>query len=99
VGGLRAVPAPAVSRGKERFNKVFYVDATMVAKMEATVRLALEMAAHEESERRAFEGELAALEEAWREAEEIASIADRLLIPESVENWIRRQRRKLAGTK
>lgn len=40
--------------------------------------LALEMALNEESERRALEGELAALEAAWREAEEIASIADRL---------------------
>lgn len=38
--------------------------------------LALEMALHEESERRALEGELAALEAAWREAEEIAAIAD-----------------------
>ena len=41
-----------------------------------TESLALEMALHEESERRALEGELAALEAAWREAEEIARIAD-----------------------
>ncbi len=41
-------------------------------------RLALEMALHEESERRAMDGELAALEAAWREAEEIARIADAL---------------------
>jgi hypothetical protein len=40
--------------------------------------LALEMALNEEDERRAMEGELAALEAAWREAEEIAAIADRL---------------------
>jgi hypothetical protein len=40
--------------------------------------LALEMAVHEETERRAMEGELAGLEEMWRQAEEIASIADRL---------------------
>jgi len=40
--------------------------------------LALEMALHEETERRALEGELAALEAAWREAEEIAAIADAL---------------------
>jgi hypothetical protein len=40
--------------------------------------LALEMALHEETERRAMEGELAALEEMWRQAEEIAAIADRL---------------------
>jgi hypothetical protein len=40
--------------------------------------LALEMALHEESERRALEGELTLLESAWREAEEIAAIADKL---------------------
>ncbi|MEW5929004.1 MAG: hypothetical protein AB1941_16210 [Gemmatimonadota bacterium] len=40
--------------------------------------LALEMALHEETERRALAGELAALEAAWREAEEIAAIADAL---------------------
>ena len=42
-------------------------------------RLALEMAANEDAERKALEGELAQLEEAWREAEEIAAIADHLL--------------------
>jgi hypothetical protein len=42
-------------------------------------RLALEMAAHEESERRALEGELLDLEDAWREADEIATIADALI--------------------
>jgi hypothetical protein len=47
-------------------------------------RLALEMALHEEAERRAMEGELAALEAAWREAEEVARIADALLVPEAV---------------
>jgi hypothetical protein len=40
--------------------------------------LALEMALHEESERRALEGDLAELEAAWRAAEEIAAIADAL---------------------
>lgn len=43
--------------------------------------LALEMAVHEESERRALEGELHVLEAAWREAEHIAAIADGLLPP------------------
>ncbi len=82
-----------------RPTKVFGSDARIstVKKLDANVRLALEMAAHEESERRALEGELALLEQAWREAEEIAAIADRLLIPESVEQWITRQRRKLTG--
>lgn len=42
-------------------------------------RLALEMAAHEETERRVLEGELEDLATAWREAAEIADIADALL--------------------
>ena len=40
--------------------------------------LAMEMALHEETERKAMEGELAELEARWREAEEIAAIADAL---------------------
>ena len=43
-----------------------------------TDALALEMALQEDAERRALEGELAALRAAWREAEEIARIADAL---------------------
>jgi hypothetical protein len=50
-------------------------------KLSGTERLALEMAVHEENERRALEGELAALEDAWREAEEIAAISDVELTP------------------
>ncbi|HEX2187884.1 MAG TPA: hypothetical protein VHG51_03250 [Longimicrobiaceae bacterium] len=48
------------------------------SKLKRPESLALEMALHEESERRALEGELSALEAAWREAEEIAAIADAL---------------------
>ena len=48
-------------------------------------RLALEMAAHEESERLAMTGELAKLEAAWREAEEIAEIADAMFDDEELE--------------
>jgi hypothetical protein len=88
----------SVERDAKEPGFFFPVDASRVGKMDATVRLALEMAAHEESERRAFEGELALLEEAWVEAEEIAAIADRLLIPESIENWIRKQKRKIGAT-
>ncbi|HEY7770948.1 hypothetical protein [Longimicrobium sp.] len=40
--------------------------------------LAIEMALHQEAEQRAMEGELAALTEMWRQAEEIAAIADAL---------------------
>ena len=55
-------------------------------------RLALEMAANEEAERRALEGELAELEAAWAEAEEIAGIADSLGLPPEVEDHARRLR-------
>lgn len=48
------------------------------------LRLGLEMATHEENERRALEGELTALQEEWRRAEELAGISDQLLLPESV---------------
>jgi hypothetical protein len=54
-----------------------------IAKFPLEARLALEMAAHEEQERRALEGELALLEAAWREAEEVAHIADDMFLPES----------------
>jgi len=56
-------------------------------------RLALEMAVHEESERRAMNGELAALETQWREAEEIAHIADTMFTLPSVENRLEELRR------
>lgn len=88
-GPDRFFASAAVEPGEQMPGFFFPVDGTRVIKQSAEVRLALEMAAHEESERRALEGELEMLEEAWREAEEIAAIADRLLIPESIENWIR----------
>jgi hypothetical protein len=44
------------------------------------VRLALEMATHENSERRALEGELGVLEAEWQRAEEIAAISDELFM-------------------
>ena len=52
--------------------------------------LAMEMAAHEDVERRAMEGELAILEAAWRQAEEIASISDNLLTPANVDEEFRK---------
>jgi hypothetical protein len=43
------------------------------------------MALNEENERHALEADLAHLEDAWKEAEEIAAIADRLTLPRGVE--------------
>jgi hypothetical protein len=61
-----------------------------LASLSVPVRLALEMAVHENDERRAMEGELAALEERWREAEEIAAIADDLFLPKTVRDSMER---------
>ena len=60
-----------------------------VNKMPKPTQLALEMALHEEQERRALEGELWMLERAWREAEEIAEISDNLLLPEGADEFVR----------
>jgi hypothetical protein len=58
----------------------------------ATDRLALEMALHEEGELRALQGELSELERAWRDAEEIAAIADNMLMPSSIQKTLDRLR-------
>ena len=63
-----------------------------VNKMEKPQKLALEMALHEEQERRALEGELWLLERAWEEAEEVAEIADNLLLPEGTEEFLEEHR-------
>ena len=65
-----------------------------IRKMTTPTRLALEMALNEEQERRALEGELAQLERAWREAEEIAAIADNLLLPEHTDAFLDRHSRR-----
>jgi hypothetical protein len=64
-----------------------------ISALPESVRLALEMAAHEDSERRALEGELALLEQAWKEAEEVAAIADNMFLPTFVEDWMRKHRK------
>jgi hypothetical protein len=61
---------------------------TLLHTLPTELRLALEMASHEEAERRAMEGELALLDAAWRNAEEIAAIADSLLVPDDVDAWM-----------
>jgi hypothetical protein len=60
-------------------------------------RLSLEMAVHEDTERRALEGELAELETAWRDAERVAGIADNLFLPEAITSWLRRHAPNAAG--
>ena len=52
------------------------------------ILLALEMVSHEESERNALDGDLRILEEAWREAEEIAAISDDMFLPEEISSQL-----------
>jgi hypothetical protein len=72
--------------------KLAKATAGSLAKLPKDIRLAIEMATHEEAERRAMEGELAVLEEAWRNAEEIAGIADSLLVPTEVDDFLTAER-------
>ena len=60
-----------------------------LSKIPAELRLALEMISHEDSERRALEGELYLLEKAWKEAEEIAAISDDMFLPEDISKRLR----------
>jgi hypothetical protein len=78
-------------------SKVTQPQGRVIAELPTEVRLALEMAAHEETERRALEGELALLEEAWRNAEEVAAIADDMFLPEETTDRLERLRRKGEG--
>jgi hypothetical protein len=63
-----------------------------ITQLPKPTKLAIEMALHEEQERRALEGELQLLEMAWREAEEVARIADNLLVPVDSEAFIEKHR-------
>ncbi|MBX3175115.1 MAG: hypothetical protein KF709_11925 [Gemmatimonadaceae bacterium] len=98
-GGTKRTVASAVTaleeqRGSEGYLERYFGQHAPVdrkgkpkpfSSLDAPTRLALEMALHEEAERRAIAGELEVLEAAWREAEEIAGIADSLTLPEDVE--------------
>ena len=68
-----------------------------LAKLPKDIRLAIEMATHEEAERRAMEGELAILEAAWQQADEIAGIADSLLLPSEVDEFVTLEKRRTAS--
>jgi hypothetical protein len=69
----------------------------VIGELSTEVRLALEMAAHEETERRALDGELALLEDAWRDAEEIAAIADDMFLPDGTAERLDGLRRRTPG--
>ena len=84
------VTAAASTNGRRAFHPV----RNALKSVPIQQRLALEMAAHEETERRALEGELHILEAAWREAEEIAHIADDMFLPASVDEALARLKRE-----
>lgn len=85
---LSAAPVAAPSSAAERLalhitNRSFWgrgsitsEPSTLMLRLPLVDRLALEMAANEDTERRALAGELLELERAWRDAEEVAAIAD-----------------------
>jgi hypothetical protein len=62
--------------------------AAPVGALAPVASIALEMALHEEQERKALEGELVELRAAWRNAEEMAQISDGLLIPDEIEEKV-----------
>ena len=64
----------------------------------AEALLALEMAVHDESERRAMEGELAHLAAEWEIAEEIAGIADDMFLPAAITERLRTLRGQHGAT-
>lgn len=66
---------------RRRKNGIFWNDDVGLLGLTSTERIALEIAVNEDAERRALQGELEALEAAWRDAEEIAAIADGMFEP------------------
>lgn len=71
---------------------------TALYRLPAVDRLALEMAANEDVERRAFAGELEALRAAWKDAEEIAAIADGLFGDDMLEAFKHAYEARRAGS-
>jgi len=88
----RAEVVTAVRGRPHRFGRKGKMGKTGLYGLTAIDRLGLEMALHEEAERRAMAGELALLEVAWRDAEEIAAIADDMFLPNSVQSSLDRLR-------
>ena len=71
-------------------------ETTPLFRLPSVDRLALEMASNEDIERRALEGELAALAAAWKEAEEIARISDELFADEVFEEFKRQYTQRVS---
>lgn len=65
--------------------------------LHAEVRLALEMALHEDEERRALAGELSVLEWIWRQEEHLAALADGLGLPPELDTQLESFRARGSG--
>lgn len=70
---------------------------TPLYRLPAVDRLALEMAANEDIERRALLGELDSLHAAWKDAEEIAAIADELFADDVLAEFKRQYNARIAA--
>jgi hypothetical protein len=97
VAAVTTRPKLGTSLGRRRRQRWNNDWSTGVFAMNTVQRLALEMALHEEAERAAMEGELQALADAWREAEEIAAISDSLLLPQTVDQAVEDIKRRTSN--
>jgi hypothetical protein len=89
----RRAAVTTVVRGRpHKFGRKGRIGKTGLYGLTSVDRLGLEMALHEETERRAMAGALALLEVAWRDAEEIAAIADDMFLPNGVQSSLERLR-------
>jgi len=87
-GGSRQVVQDAVELIQSRPQQFERPLAGNLKQMDKAARLALEMAAHEDTERAALAGELKLLEREWRKAEELAAIADSLAVSDDVHDQV-----------
>jgi hypothetical protein len=94
---LRAARTLAGGRAWETHLGWPFGPGTAISRADPVLRLALEIAANEEAERIALEGELHRLELEWREAEELAAISDGLLVPAWVRQRIAEWRKDAKG--
>ncbi len=93
---FRLAGAPrATAQGWKRIEEEWFESpdhAQTVRNVAAPIRLAVEMAAHEEQERLLLQGELRVIEDQWREAEEVAAIADELTVSPAILRQLERLR-------
>jgi hypothetical protein len=88
IAALPPGPVSGLVRLRARMRRI--EAGTALVDLPAAQRLALEMALHEDDERHALEGELATLEDRWKEAEEIAAISDNMFLPAGIAERLRR---------